>query len=319
MRNSTRTRRWDGSAIQGLMVVVLVALAMLTLAALASAQSVGPQPTVNYAPGGGGKVTGTIISRRGDDLLLRDDAKRISVITLVEGTRITSPTGFLNLDRKSQNVTSLIPGLIIAVHGSGGQSGNLIADRISFKKSAHRVATQIAAGEVELKAQDRVTAQRAQANSDSIAMATARARSTLDSLETTIKTRMSDLDTYDVKLNNVVYFTEGKAVLSDEAKRNLDNLVSRGQGLQGYIIEVAGFASAEGTEAFNQKLSEQRADAVVAYLTQQHNVPLRRIVNPTGLGTSHAVASNDTPKGRAENRRAEVKVLVNRGLVSNQP
>jgi outer membrane protein OmpA-like peptidoglycan-associated protein len=304
-------------------LLVLVAMAMLALATQAPAQAstvaAAPAPTVNYAPGGAGKVTGIIISRQGDDILIRDGVTRaISTITLVPETRITSPTGFLNLDRKSQNVTSLIPGLAIVVNGSGGTRGNLIAHRIGFHKSSLRVASQISAGEVDLKADQRETAERAQSNSDSISDATRRARGTLDSLETTIKQRMSELDTYDVKLSAVVNFPVGSAVLSDEAKSEIGDLVNKGLGLTGYIIEVAGFASAEGTAAFNQRLSERRADAVVEYLTQVRSVPLRRIVNPTGLGTSNAVASNDSAAGRAENRRVEVKVLVNRALNARQ-
>jgi OmpA-OmpF porin, OOP family len=57
---------------------------------------------------------------------------------------------------------------------------------------------------------------------------------------------------------------------------------------------------------------------VVVYLTQVQSVPLRRIVNPAGLGTSRPVATNSTAAGRSENRRVEVKVLVNRGLTGTR-
>lgn len=314
MRYITRTKRRDNDGMRLLMLLLLVALALLTLAARASAQ--GATPTmVSYAPATTGKVTGIIIARQGDDILIQDaNTKAVSTITLVADTRITSPTGFLNLDRKSQNVTSLIPGLVIVVHGSGGSRGNLIAHRIGFRQSAQKVATQINAGQVALTAEQRQTAYRTRANTDSIAEATARARATLDSLETTVKERMSELDTYDVKYSATVNFPSGSAKLSDAGKSALADLATKGMGLTGYIIEVAGFADTEGSAAFNQRLSEQRADAVVAYLTQVQSVPLRRIVNPTGLGTSHAVAPNTTRGGRAENRRVEVKVLVNRGV-----
>jgi outer membrane protein OmpA-like peptidoglycan-associated protein len=161
-----------------------------------------------------------------------------------------------------------------------------------------------------------LTSDRALANTDSIAEATARARGTLDSLETTIKTRMSELDTYDVKYNSTLYFAAGKATLTDVARTALDDIAQKGQVLNGYLIEVAGFADSEGNAAFNQRLSEQRADAVVAYLASAQSVPLRRIVNPTGLGTAQPVATNSTPEGRARNRRVEVRVLVNRALTN---
>jgi flagellar motor protein MotB len=62
-------------------------------------------------------------------------------------------------------------------------------------------------------------------------------------------------------------------------------------------------------------LSEQRANAVIHYLEQQANIPVRRILAPSGMGTSHEVADNSTPEGRKMNRRVEVKVLVSQGLV----
>jgi outer membrane protein OmpA-like peptidoglycan-associated protein len=84
--------------------------------------------------------------------------------------------------------------------------------------------------------------------------------------------------------------------------------------LTGYIISVKGFASTTGGAAMNQKLSMDRAQAVMAYLIQSCNVPVRHIVAPGAMGTADPAAPNETAQGRAENRRAEVKVLVNKGL-----
>jgi OmpA-OmpF porin, OOP family len=68
-------------------------------------------------------------------------------------------------------------------------------------------------------------------------------------------------------------------------------------------------------------LSEQRANAVIQYLEQQGNIPIHRILTPAGMGTTHEAQPNDTAEGRKMNRRVEVKVLVNQGVVagSNQP
>jgi OmpA-OmpF porin, OOP family len=62
----------------------------------------------------------------------------------------------------------------------------------------------------------------------------------------------------------------------------------------------------------NQKLSMDRAEAVMAYLIQSCNIPVRHIVAPGAMGTADPTATNETAQGRAENRRAEVKVLVNK-------
>lgn len=64
----------------------------------------------------------------------------------------------------------------------------------------------------------------------------------------------------------------------------------------------------------NTKLSENRAKAVITVLMQQGSVPVRNIVAPGAMGEYGAATTNETKAGRAENRRVEVKVLVNKGV-----
>jgi OOP family OmpA-OmpF porin len=94
----------------------------------------------------------------------------------------------------------------------------------------------------------------------------------------------------------------------------LNQLAHDAVNLTGYIVQVKGFADSSGDPAMNQKLSMERAQAVVAYLLQRCNVPLRHIVAPGAMGEAAPASPNETAQGRAENRRVEVKVLVNRGL-----
>jgi len=82
------------------------------------------------------------------------------------------------------------------------------------------------------------------------------------------------------------------------------------------VIQVAGFADTTGRAATNQILSEKRAHAVINYLQQQGNIPIHRILTPAGMGTSHEVGDNKTKDGRQANRRVEVTVLVNQGVVA---
>ena len=84
------------------------------------------------------------------------------------------------------------------------------------------------------------------------------------------------------------------------------------------MIEVAGHTDATGSDAKNFRLSRDRADAVVQYLAVQHKIPLRRFVTPMGYGKTEAVADNTTREGRSQNRRVDVKMIVNRGL-NQQP
>jgi outer membrane protein OmpA-like peptidoglycan-associated protein len=96
-----------------------------------------------------------------------------------------------------------------------------------------------------------------------------------------------------------------------EQLRQVADTASR---LKGYIVEVVGYTDSSGGAAINDKLSEDRAKAVIRYLVQQGKVPIRHIVAPGAMGEYGEAASNETAAGRAENRRVEVKVLVNKGI-----
>ena len=86
-----------------------------------------------------------------------------------------------------------------------------------------------------------------------------------------------------------------------------------------YMIEVTGFASADGSTAKNKALSDRRAEAVKDYLIEQHKIPLRRLTTSYGFGELEPIADNKTREGRAQNRRVEVKILVNKGLTQPAP
>jgi outer membrane protein OmpA-like peptidoglycan-associated protein len=302
--------RSDGGA-RALAAAAFALMTVLAPAATASAQGsiATPPPSTTYAAGQGAKLTGLIITRLGDTLIVRNDASLgggISYVTLNGGTKVYSPSGILNVSRKGQSRDALIPGLIVKVYGSGNPDGNLAADRISFHKSAEKTAAQISAGEVDLRA-------RVMANADSIADAKARGRDAVDALNT----RVTDLDKYDVKDRSVVTFETGSAALDESARATLADIVARNRGLSGFIVEVEGFTDSTGPEELNQRLSQQRANAVVNYLTEVSSVPVRRIPISRGLGPTRPVATNDSAEGRAQNRRVEVRVLVNKGLSSS--
>jgi outer membrane protein OmpA-like peptidoglycan-associated protein len=114
----------------------------------------------------------------------------------------------------------------------------------------------------------------------------------------------------------VVNFPTNVSDLEDGAKGVLDDMVKRAEAWKGYIVEVKGFADTTGTATYNLQLSTARAVSVVRYLSEQKDIPLRRILNPTGYGSAQAIASNATPDGRAMNRRAQVRVLVNKGIAN---
>jgi outer membrane protein OmpA-like peptidoglycan-associated protein len=126
--------------------------------------------------------------------------------------------------------------------------------------------------------------------------------------------RFTALSEYDVKGEAAVNFTVGSSTVSATDKDELSKLAQSATGLTGYIIEVMGYTDSSGSAAMNTKLSGNRAQAVINYLVQQGNVPVRHIVAPGAMGEYGSAASNETKAGRAENRRVVVKVLVNKGI-----
>ena len=73
------------------------------------------------------------------------------------------------------------------------------------------------------------------------------------------------------------------------------------------VVEVAGHTDSVGSDAYNQTLSERRANSVADYLSG-HGMTRTRMVT-IGAGEGHPVASNDTEEGRAENRRVEITIV----------
>jgi len=126
--------------------------------------------------------------------------------------------------------------------------------------------------------------------------------------------RFIALSEYDVKGAGTVKFNVGSSTISAKDQEELKKLAQTAIGLKGYIIEVMGYADSTGSAAMNTKLSEERARAVVTFLMQQGGVPVRHIVAPGAMGEYGPVAPNETKAGRAENRRVDVKVLVNKGI-----
>ena len=78
----------------------------------------------------------------------------------------------------------------------------------------------------------------------------------------------------------IVYFPIGSKTISDKDKAALTDLAHTAANLTGYLVEVKGFADSSGSPAMNQRLSKDRAQEVIAFLIQNCNIPVRRIVAP---------------------------------------
>src|SRR5882724_3113936 len=146
------------------------------------------------------------------------------------------------------------------------------------------------------------------------------AQSTADQAEsdaTTANARINVLDDYDVLATIAVHFKNGSARLSPLAKAEIDAVADTvSENLNGWIVAVKGYADSRGRTGRNDSLSERRAKAVIDYLVTKHGLPAQRVVQPFGYGSSDPVAANNTREGRALNRRAQITVLVNKGISS---
>lgn len=251
------------------------------------------------------KFRGVVINRDADVFTIRDRSRADYQVVITDNTSIKTHGGFLRSGKKYP-VTDILRGLIVEVEGRGDNQGQLVAEKIRFNESDMRAAltTDTRVGPVEAN-MERVAGQM-----DELYAVAAEARAEVKA----VNERVSSLDDYDVQETVAVTFRVNSAVLSPEAKSQLDALAAKTTGAKAFMIEVAGHTDATGSDAKNFRLSQQRAEAVVQYLAVQHKIPLRRFVTPMGYGKTEAVADNTTSAGRSQNRRVEVKMIINRGL-----
>jgi len=276
------------------------------------------------------KVKGMISGRTGETLILSTPDGNVTVV-LDDSTKVQQPKG-LGLRKKQVSAAVLIPGLKVSVDGTG-DSTKVTAKTITFDASdlqtaemiqagLHPTAEQVAANQknIATNQQDIAANQQATAtNAKNISanqQATAANKADIDKniadIEANTK-RFSELGDYELKGQGTINFKTGSAKIAPEDQARLADLAQKAKDQTGYIIEVQGYADSTGNAAMNTKLSQARAQAVIDFLAQ-HGVPIRHITAPGAYGETDPAASNETSSGRAENRRVDVKVLINKGI-----
>lgn len=315
--------------------IPVLVLALLVSSAGAFAQIGQPQTTQNtqqntqlrnLTGGQKYKIKGVVVSRDNNSFTVRDSVGVDTRVIISPNTSIKTKGGFFGGgDRIASD--QVIRGLNLQVEGRGDNVGSLSAEKIRFDDDDLRVAQSIQSRVAPVE--DRVTqteqnAERISGQIDELMAisnaARGGAKAAQDSADAAIagvnatNQRISSMDDYVVQKTSNVNFRVGSAVLSDEAKAELDQVAQTAITMKGYVIEITGFASADGDAKKNKTLSQRRAQAVIDYLVETHNVPLRRIGTSYGFGELQAIADNSTREGREQNRRVEVKLLVNRGI-----
>jgi len=308
---------------------------VLTLATAVFAQSPIKQQsgqTSEVASGQRQKVSGVIVDRNAESLVVRDEVGRDVNVLLTDNTTVRQQ----KKKTLGADTPQLMSGLFIEVVGRTNNSGYLVAERIQFSKTALMVASAIGA-RVD-RVERRVSANEANSEEQAfqIEQSHAAAKAALENSRSAQKIAavaiigvvrvasrvgevISGLDQYEVTRRIAVNFAPGSAVLSPQAKAALNAIAQEASDKDGYVIEVEGFASSDGSADHNRRLSQSRADAVVAHLVESNLIPPRRIVAPVGIGSANPIADDTSREGREQNRRVEVKMLVNRALSSSDP
>jgi OOP family OmpA-OmpF porin len=312
--------------------LVLAVSLLAVSASLAIAQDTTPAAGARtVASGQKMKVKGVVIRRDADTFVVRDINGVDTTVRLDDRTSVKTKGGFLR-SGANYGQTQILRGLNLEVEGRGDTSGNLLAEKIRFNESDLRVARAVEsrAAPLETKVSEvEQNAQRLSGQLDELAAVanTAKggakaAQETADSAVQGVNVtneRISALDDYVPASVLAVNFRTGSAILSPDSKMRLDEIATKALNAKGYVLEVSGFADATGSVERNRALSQRRADAVIRYLVENHSIPLRRIITPYGFGESNPVAENNSRDGRAQNRRVEVKLLVNKGIMQQAP
>lgn len=299
------------------------------------------------------KVDGVIIRREADNMIIRDRSGAEITVNLSGSTKISERKGNPFRKGKDYSTSSLMRGLLVEVEGRGTDSGAIDAEKVKISEAEYRVARSIESrvdpvenrvGKTEGRmdtAENRLSAaeqnaQRLSGQLEELAAVANTAKGGAKAAQetadkaiaevnvaneriTATNDRINAVDDYEVKNSINVTFKVNSAVLSDDAKAALDEVANQAKNEKGYVIQVAGFASADGSEGANRRLSERRANAVVRYLVENHDISQRRIVTPFGYGELKPAADNTTREGRQQNRRVEVAILVSKGLTNSTP
>jgi outer membrane protein OmpA-like peptidoglycan-associated protein len=236
----------------------------------------------------GPEIKGIISARAGDRMQVTTADGGRMIIAINESTQIKGSKGLFGSDRNRHLENTLLNGLPVTVKTlrSGDQ---LVASQINLRKNDLKTANMIRNGTAQGFAEQTAATE-------------------------ALRGRMGDIDEYNIKGTTNVNFATGKALLSEQGKADLCATVTAAQGMKNSMILVVGYTDSTGSDDFNQQLSEKRASRVVNHIQQTCGWKPYRMLTPPGMAKSDPLASNDTPEGKAQNRRVAVNILVSKGL-----
>lgn len=266
------------------------------------------------------KVEGVIVGRSGSEIVVEYMQGTELAFLLDDSTKVSETGGLFKARRTDRSMAALIPGLKVKVEGDYNQARKLVATSVKFSggdlqkaqlaeaaSRQHRKETE--QHKVELNKQAAaLQAQHEQLQAHEEQLAAHKAK-----IEAAVA-RFGDMDDYYILDEVTVYFANGKVKVDPKFEGPLLELARKAKDVNGYVIEVTGYASSTGSMEVNQKLSADRANNVTNILLQKADVPLTRILAPAAMGESRQVNNNKSAEGEAENRRVVVRVLQNKAV-----
>ena len=273
------------------------------------------------------ELEGVIKGRSGAQIFLQTADSPKVIVLLTDSTDVGQFEGMLKARTKRMSMAALIPGLPIKVKGNYDSANQLIATTIRFKGNDFQQAQAIQAGLAETKRQAQtntaelekqnaeLAAQNAalKAQNEQVAANSAKVAANKAAIDAAVA-RFGQLDDYYILDEVTVYFGNGKVKVDAKYKPQLVALAEKSKGIQGYMIQVKGYASASGSASLNQRLSEERANNVADVLLQDGHVPLTNMLAPGAMGETRQVSKEKGADSEAENRRVVVRILQNKGI-----
>ena len=236
----------------------------------------------------GPDVEGIITARRGDRIQITGADQANTVIAISQATEVRGRGGFLGLNRTALTANSLLNGLPVTVE-TVNWNGTLVGKSIRLRNDDLKTANMIRNGTAQGFAEQTA--------------ATAALRS-----------RVGNIDQYNVRRTTNVYFDTGKWNLSPQAEAELCATATEANSTENALLLVVGYTDAVGSEEVNQTLSERRAGRVVNYLQQKCRWAPYRMLTPSGMAEADPAADNSTAEGRRQNRRVSVSILVSKAV-----
>ena len=271
--------------------IILLSCALASLGMFASGQAI--------------KVQGQIKSRSGATMVLHTTTSPNFTVILTDSTQVGQKKGAFKARRKQMSMAALIPGLTVDVEGTYDSNNQLVARSVSFTGDDLEQAYSIQAGLHETKMQ-------AQKNEEELAKQNATLKAQNEALQQqqaqltehqeklaankaaidAAIARFGQLDDYYIFDEVTVLFGNGKTKVDPKYIPQLTALADKAKTIDGYMVQVEGYASSVGSAALNQKLSADRADNVTNILIQQGRIPLTNMLAPGAMGESQQTSGD---------------------------